>query len=69
MRLEVRQSTRPELVNGKANRTSTGLFVRPPQQGEEFANWKQSVAGMKENESGWVYVPQTPGVFTVFPGK
>ncbi|KAK2592187.1 hypothetical protein QQS21_010106 [Conoideocrella luteorostrata] len=45
-----------------------GLFIRPPYQGESFANWKQSAAGMREDESGWVYVPPVPGVFTVFPG-
>ncbi|POR33302.1 2-oxoglutarate-dependent ethylene/succinate-forming enzyme [Tolypocladium paradoxum] len=45
-----------------------GLFVRPPQQGERFTNWQQSAAGAKEDESGWVYVPPVPGVFTVFPG-
>ncbi|OAA40563.1 2-oxoglutarate-dependent ethylene/succinate-forming enzyme [Metarhizium rileyi] len=45
-----------------------GLFVRPPKEGEQYANWRQSAAGMKEDESGWVYVPPTPGVFTVFPG-
>ncbi|KND88345.1 2-oxoglutarate-dependent ethylene/succinate-forming enzyme [Tolypocladium ophioglossoides CBS 100239] len=45
-----------------------GLFVRPPQQGEKFNNWQKSAAGAKENESGWIYVPPVPGVFTVFPG-
>ncbi|KAJ6442552.1 2OG-Fe(II) oxygenase [Purpureocillium lavendulum] len=44
-----------------------GLFVRPP-QGDSFANWQQSAAGIKEDDAGWVYVPPTPGVFTVFPG-
>lgn len=24
---------------------------------------------MKEEDEGWVYVPPTPGTFTVFPGK
>lgn len=24
---------------------------------------------MKEEDEGWVYVPPTPGVFTVFPGE
>ncbi|KGQ07671.1 2-oxoglutarate-dependent ethylene/succinate-forming enzyme [Beauveria bassiana D1-5] len=45
-----------------------GLFVRPPQQGEHYANWEKSAAGMHEDETGWVYVPPVPGVFTVFPG-
>ncbi|PMB66371.1 2-oxoglutarate-dependent ethylene/succinate-forming enzyme [Beauveria bassiana] len=46
-----------------------GLFVRPPQQGEHYANWEKSAAGMHEDETGWVYVPPVPGVFTVFPGS
>ncbi|EFY99197.2 2-oxoglutarate-dependent ethylene/succinate-forming enzyme [Metarhizium anisopliae] len=60
----------PSLMKKEAPLTtiSPGLFVRPPQQGESFANWKQSVAGMKEDEEGWLYVPPTPGVFTAFPG-
>ncbi|KHN94689.1 2-oxoglutarate-dependent ethylene/succinate-forming enzyme [Metarhizium album ARSEF 1941] len=45
-----------------------GLFVRPPRQGETFANWRQGAAGLKEDEAGWMYVPPTPGVFTAFPG-
>ncbi|OAA71551.1 2-oxoglutarate-dependent ethylene/succinate-forming enzyme [Cordyceps fumosorosea ARSEF 2679] len=45
-----------------------GLFVRPPCQGEHHANWEKSAAGLREDESGWVYVPPVPGVFTVFPG-
>ncbi|ATY65176.1 2-oxoglutarate-dependent ethylene succinate-forming enzyme [Cordyceps militaris] len=45
-----------------------GLFVRPPHQSEHYANWEKSAAGMREDDSGWVYVPPTPGVFTVFPG-
>lgn len=49
--------------------TCIGLFVRPPYQGEQFANWEQSSAGLREDDSGWVYVPPEPGVFTVFPGK
>ncbi|KAJ6783930.1 hypothetical protein PWT90_09319 [Aphanocladium album] len=44
-----------------------GLFVRPPMQGEHHANWEKSAAGLREDESGWVYVPPIPGVFTVFP--
>jgi hypothetical protein len=46
----------------------TGLFIRPPYQGERFANWEKSAAGLKEDQVGWVYVPPVPGVFTVFPG-
>ncbi|PHH72215.1 hypothetical protein CDD82_6123 [Ophiocordyceps australis] len=45
-----------------------GLFVRPPNKEDKFANWQQSSAGMKEDDSGWVYVPPMPDVFTVFPG-
>ncbi|KAF4505756.1 hypothetical protein G6O67_007672 [Ophiocordyceps sinensis] len=45
-----------------------GLFVYPPHRGEQFSNWRQSAAGAKENEPGWVYVPPTPGTLTVFPG-
>lgn len=41
----------------------------PPHRGEQFSNWRQSAAGAKENEPGWVYVPPTPGTLTVFPGK
>lgn len=43
-----------------------GLFVRPPCEG---GNWKESTAGLKADDDGWVYVPPIPGVFTVFPGK
>uniref|UniRef100_A0A8H7NME1 Fe2OG dioxygenase domain-containing protein n=1 Tax=Bionectria ochroleuca TaxID=29856 RepID=A0A8H7NME1_BIOOC len=45
-----------------------GLFIRPPSQGERYANWEKSSAGLLEDESGWVFVPPVPGVFTVFPG-
>lgn len=45
-----------------------GLFIRPPYEGENYANWQNSAAGMKEDDDGWVYVPPVPGVFTVFPG-
>ncbi|KAK8080166.1 hypothetical protein PG997_007984 [Apiospora hydei] len=45
-----------------------GLFVRPQYKDEKFANWKQSSAGLKEDDDEWVYVPPQPGVFTVFPG-
>lgn len=45
-----------------------GLFVRPPGRGERLANWQRSSAGAKEDETGWVYVPPVPSVFTVFPG-
>ena len=47
---------------------NVGLFIRPPQKDEHFANWSESAAGHKEDESGWVYIPPVPGVFTVFPG-
>ncbi|KAL8382468.1 hypothetical protein RB595_006312 [Gaeumannomyces hyphopodioides] len=45
-----------------------GLFVRPPYEDETHANWKESAAGMKEDDERWVYVPPVPGVFTVFTG-
>ncbi|KAL8352465.1 hypothetical protein RB601_002669 [Gaeumannomyces tritici] len=45
-----------------------GLFIRPPYEGETYANWNESAAGMKEDNEGWVYVPPVPGVFTVFTG-
>ncbi|KAB5572761.1 2-oxoglutarate-dependent ethylene/succinate-forming enzyme [Coniochaeta sp. 2T2.1] len=45
-----------------------GLFVRPPYQDEEYANWKNSAAGMKENDDGWVYVPPMEDTFTVILG-
>ncbi|OIW31712.1 2-oxoglutarate-dependent ethylene/succinate-forming enzyme [Coniochaeta ligniaria NRRL 30616] len=45
-----------------------GLFVRPPYQNEEYANWKNSAAGMKENDDGWVYVPPMEDTFTVILG-
>ncbi|KAL6910172.1 hypothetical protein GGI43DRAFT_2963 [Trichoderma evansii] len=46
-----------------------GLFVRPPHQDEQFANWEKTSAGLRENDPGWVFVPPTAGTFTVFPGK
>ncbi|USP78727.1 2-oxoglutarate-dependent ethylene succinate-forming enzyme [Curvularia clavata] len=45
-----------------------GLFIRPPIEGETYANWKESAAGKHEDAEGWVYVPPVPDVFTVFPG-
>ncbi|OJD29985.1 2-oxoglutarate-dependent ethylene succinate-forming enzyme [Diplodia corticola] len=45
-----------------------GLFIRPPYEGEEVANWRKSAAGMSEDDDKWVYVPPVPDVFTVFPG-
>ncbi|KAL1848374.1 hypothetical protein Daus18300_013620 [Diaporthe australafricana] len=45
-----------------------GLFIRPPYQGENYANWEKSAAGMKEDDEGWVYVPPVADTFTVFPG-
>ncbi|KAK2014486.1 2OG-Fe(II) oxygenase [Colletotrichum eremochloae] len=45
-----------------------GLFIRPPYDGEKFANWEKSSAGLKEEDEGWHYVPPVPNVFTVFPG-
>lgn len=46
-----------------------GLFVRPPREDEQFANWERTSAGLRENDAGWTYVPPTAGTFTVFPGK
>ncbi|CAN9217110.1 unnamed protein product [Alternaria alternata] len=45
-----------------------GLFIRPPIEGETYANWKETAAGKNEDADGWVYVPPVPDVFTVFPG-
>ncbi|KAJ0335211.1 hypothetical protein COL922a_009580 [Colletotrichum nupharicola] len=45
-----------------------GLFIRPPYDGEHYANWEKSAAGMKEDDEKWHYVPPVPNVFTVFPG-
>ncbi|CAN8097789.1 unnamed protein product [Discula destructiva] len=45
-----------------------GLFIRPPYQGESYANWEKSAAGMKEDDESWVYVPPVEDTFTVFPG-
>ncbi|EHK49229.1 hypothetical protein TRIATDRAFT_281185 [Trichoderma atroviride IMI 206040] len=45
-----------------------GLFVRPPRQDEQFANWEKTSAGLRENDAGWMYVPPAAGTFTVFPG-
>ncbi|KAF9873463.1 ethylene-forming enzyme [Colletotrichum karsti] len=45
-----------------------GLFIRPPYEGEHYANWEKSAAGMKEDDDLWHYVPPVPNVFTVFPG-
>ncbi|PON25774.1 2-oxoglutarate-dependent ethylene/succinate-forming enzyme [Trichoderma gamsii] len=45
-----------------------GLFVRPPHQDEQFANWEKTSAGLRENDAGWMYVPPAAGTFTVFPG-
>lgn len=45
-----------------------GLFIRPPYDGETYANWEKSAAGVKEDDEGWVYVPPVENVFTVFPG-
>ncbi|KAL1615526.1 hypothetical protein SLS54_008931 [Diplodia seriata] len=45
-----------------------GLFIRPPYEGEVVANWRESAAGLAEEDDKWVYVPPVPDVFTVFPG-
>ncbi|KAF4948795.1 hypothetical protein FSARC_13646 [Fusarium sarcochroum] len=45
------------------------LLVRPPQKGDNFANWEKSAAGFKEDDEGWLFVPPAKNVFTVFPGK
>lgn len=44
------------------------MFVRPPCNEEHFANWEHSAAGLREDETGWVYVPPVAGTYTVFPG-
>jgi hypothetical protein len=44
------------------------LLVRPPQKGDDFANWEASAAGFKEDAEGWSFVPPAKNVFTVFPG-
>ncbi|KAM0438124.1 hypothetical protein ACHAQK_006855 [Fusarium lateritium] len=44
------------------------LLVRPPQKGDDFANWEKSAAGFKEDDEGWLFVPPAENVFTVFPG-
>lgn len=44
------------------------LLVRPPQKGDDFANWEASAAGFKEDAEGWMFVPPAKNVFTVFPG-
>ncbi|CAJ0544209.1 Ff.00g035020.m01.CDS01 [Fusarium sp. VM40] len=44
------------------------LLVRPPQKGDNFANWEASAAGFKEDDEGWLFVPPAKNVFTVFPG-
>lgn len=46
----------------------TGLFIRRPNQNEKFANWKESAAGLREGDEGWVYVPPVEGVHTVILG-
>lgn len=43
--------------------------MRPPQNSDDYANWKQSAAGFKEDDEGWMFVPPAENVFTVFPGK
>ncbi|KAL2133325.1 hypothetical protein VTI74DRAFT_2555 [Chaetomium olivicolor] len=45
-----------------------GLFIRRPSQKEQFANWKQSAAGLRENDDGWVYIPPVERVHTVILG-
>ncbi|KAF5021802.1 hypothetical protein F66182_6177 [Fusarium sp. NRRL 66182] len=45
------------------------LLVRPPKINENYANWTKSTAGFKEDDDGWLFVPPSENVFTVFPGK
>ncbi|KAH8653915.1 2-oxoglutarate-dependent ethylene/succinate-forming enzyme [Ilyonectria robusta] len=40
------------------------LFVRPPHKDESVANWERSVAGMKEDSVGWVFIPPAENIFT-----
>lgn len=56
------------LVEMYRTKFALGLFVRPPQTSDTHANWERSAAGHGEEDAGWVYVPPSPGVFTVFPG-
>lgn len=49
-------------------RCDKALLVRPPQKGDDFANWEASAAGFKEDAEGWLFVPPAKNVFTVFPG-
>ncbi|GAB0140597.1 hypothetical protein EsHS_00001211 [Epichloe bromicola] len=45
-----------------------GLFVRPPGQAGPCKHERSDTAVSRWDDSGWVYVAPTPGVFTVFPG-
>ena len=45
-----------------------GLFIRPPDDNEKEANYQTSVAGLREDDAGWVYVPPMANVHTVFLG-
>ncbi|CAM6098334.1 unnamed protein product [Calypogeia fissa] len=45
-----------------------GLFVRPPMENESMQNWEKSVAGFKEDDENWMYVPPVADTLTVFPG-
>lgn len=49
-------------------RCDKALLIRPPQKGDDFANWEASAAGFKEDADGWLFVPPAKNVFTVFPG-
>lgn len=60
--------SRLQLVITCTKTWATGLFIRPPYDGEHYANWEKSSAGLKEDDEGWHYVPPVPNVFTVFPG-
>ncbi|KAH0556609.1 hypothetical protein GP486_005558 [Trichoglossum hirsutum] len=45
-----------------------GLFIRRPIRGENWRNWEKSVAGYKEGDDEWSYIPPEPNVMTVMAG-
>jgi isopenicillin N synthase-like dioxygenase len=46
-----------------------GLFIRRPIEGENWRNWEKSVAGYKEADEEWSYIPPEPNVMTVMAGR
>ncbi|KAH8662548.1 2-oxoglutarate-dependent ethylene/succinate-forming enzyme [Xylariales sp. PMI_506] len=45
-----------------------GLFIRPPHEQENYANWEKSTAGFRQGDDGWYFIPPVPNVHTVFLG-